>query len=256
MKKGIIVASFGSSYRETRELAIEPIENRIRDKYYGEYDFLRVFTSNMIIRKLKKRDQIEILTPKEGVEEMKKKEIEKIYIQPTHIIPGFEYEKLLNLGAKVGKPLLADERDYDYIADNLEILKEKADKTIVFMGHGSEHIKDNCYSRLEKKITSKGYDVYIATVEGEKTIEDVLLNLEARGIKNVVLTPLMLVAGDHAINDMASDEEDSWKTILEEAGIQVEVVLRGLGEYKSIQDLFMKHLEELMEEDQWKNYME
>ena len=149
----------------------------------------------------------------------------------------------------VGKPLLTEERDYDYVAENLEILKENVDKTIVFMGHGSEHINDNCYSRLEKKIRSKGYDVYIATVEGEKTIGDVLLNLEARGIKDLLLTPLMLVAGDHAINDMASDEEDSWKTILEEAGIQVEVVLRGLGEYKSIQDLFIKHLEELMEED-------
>lgn len=250
MKKGIIVASFGTSYEETRKKCIETIEDKIKEKYY-DYHITRAFTSRMIIKKLKKRDNLYIFNEKEAMEDMKKKGIEEVYIQPLHIIPGHEYEKLTFLGLKVGKPLLYSDRDYEKIVSHLEIGELNKKEALVFMGHGSDHDADMAYKKLEKSYRNKGIDnVFIATVEGKRTIEDVVADLKKANILKVVLRPFMLVAGDHAINDMASDEEDSWKSILKKEGFEVEIILRGLGEYKIIQDIYLSHLEQLLEEKQ------
>lgn len=215
MKKGIIVVSFGTTYEETRKLCIESIENRIKEKY-SNYIVLRAFTSQMVINKLKKRDNYFVDNPKEALEKMKKENIQEIYIQPLHIIPGHEYEKLLgqinsfleqnpDFQIKTGNPLLYSSRDYAKVVDGLELNKEE---TIVFMGHGTNHQVDISYKKLEKTFRDKGYrNVYVATVEGETTLEDIIPNLKANNIQDVKLRPFMLVAGDHAINDMASDEE-------------------------------------------------
>src|SRR5699024_4375660 len=151
------------------------------------------------------------------------KGIEDIYIQPTHIIEGHEYEKLTDLGVKVGKPLLYSDLDYKTIVEDLDLGKLEKDQAIVFMGHGSDHIADKSYDKLQDRYNEKD-------------------------IKRVKLMPFMFVAGDHATNDMASNDEDSWKTILESNGYEVEVVLKGLGEYKVIQNLYLKHLQDVMEE--------
>lgn len=248
MKRGIIVASFGTSYEKTRELCIESIENKIKEKYKEDY-VIRAFTSRMIIRKLKRRDNLHIFNEKEAMEHIKSKGIENIYIQPLHIIKGHEYEKLLSQGVKVGKPLLNSDEDYNTIVEGLDLGILREDEAVVFMGHGSDHEADESYDKLQQVYRLKGIDnVFIGTVEGSITIEKIVEELLKKSVKKVKLMPFMLVAGDHAINDMASDEKDSWKSILESKGFEVEVNLKGLGQYELIQNLYLKHLEELMEE--------
>ncbi len=248
MKRGIIVASFGTSYEKTRRLCIESIEEKIREEYSEDY-VLRAFTSRIIVNKLKKRDNLHILNEKEAVQEMQDRGVENIYIQPLHIIPGHEYEKLLSLGVNVGKPLLYSDEDYEDIVEGLHISEISEGEALVFMGHGTDHESDKAYKKLEKTYRNRGIeDIFIATVEGGTTLEDIIPRLKKDDIKKVVLAPFMLVAGDHAINDMASDEDDSWKSILEKSGFEVEINLKGLGEYEIIQDIYLRHLRELMEE--------
>ena len=256
MRKGIIVVSFGTTYEKTRKRCIESIENRIREEYKN-FLVSRAFTSQMVINKLRKRDNYLVDNPKEALEKMKDNGIDNIYIQPLHIIPGNEYEKLLeqvkefskesdNVNIRIGKPLLFDDLDYDKVVEGLNFMETKDEEVIVFMGHGTDHFADESYKKLENKFREKNYkNVFIGTVEGKTTIDDIIPNLKKQNIKKARLMPFMLVAGDHAINDMAS-EEDSWKTKLLSEGIEVEVILKGLGEVKSIQDIYMNHLNNIV----------
>lgn len=257
MKKGIIVTSFGTTYKETRELCIESIENRIKDEFSKE-EVTRAFTSRMVIARLKNRDNYHVDTPSEALERMVDLGIKDIYIQPLHIIEGHEYEKVLRESMDfllkhnksniwVGKPLLSSEKDYERVVDALSLNDKPDGGALIFMGHGSDHKSNNAYARLENLIRSKGFNnVYIATVEGDRTIEEVIEELKDKNINKVTLRPLMLVAGDHAINDMASDDEDSWKSMLEKHNIKVSIELYGLGEVKEIQDIFIDHLKDLL----------
>lgn len=258
MKKGIIVVSFGTTYEETRKLCIESIEDRVREQYKGFF-ISRAFTSQMVINKLKNRDNYHVDNPKEALEKMKANGVKEIYIQPLHIILGHEYEKLLrqveeflknnkDYSIKIGKPLLYNDEDYKKVVEGLRLSAIKAKEGIVFMGHGTDHEKDISYDKLEKTIREMGYEnVYIATVEGRVTLEDIIPKLKDKGIQKVVLKPLMLVAGDHAINDMASEEEHSWKSILEREGFNVKPILKGLGQLEKIQDIYLEHLEKIMD---------
>lgn len=254
MKKGIIVVSFGTSYEKARKLSIESIENRIKEKY-KDYLVLRAFTSQMIIEKLKKRDNYIVNNIKDALDEMKFNGVKDIYIQPLHIIPGHEYEKIqkqvkifLNqnkdYSIKIGKPLLYDDKDYKKVVRGLGLLALKPDEAIIFMGHGTDHEADKSYEKLEKTFKEEGYEnVFVATVEGKNALEDIIPILKDREIEKIILRPFMLVAGDHAINDMASKEEDSWRSILEREGFIVEPILQGLGEVKAIQDIYLEHLQ-------------
>lgn len=254
MKKGIIVTSFGTTYEKTRQLCIESIEKRISE-LYKDAQVLRAFTSRVVISRLKKRDNIHVDTPTEALQKMKDSGIREIYIQPLLIIEGIEYEKILreardfikennDMNISIGKPLLSSELDYEKVVSSLKLSLNKA---IVYMGHGSDHKTDISYEKLEGVIRNKGYEnVFIATVEGEKTLDDILVKLKNKDIKEVLLKPFMLVAGDHATNDMASDDEDSWKSILNANNIKVEIEISGLGEVKAIQDIFIDHLEDII----------
>lgn len=249
MKKGIIVTSFGTTYKETRELCIDSIENRIKDEFKDSL-VLRAFTSRMVINKLKKRDNYHVDNPTQALEKMKENGIMDIFIQPLLIIEGIEYEKILreardfikenhDCNIIIGKPLLSFESDYDKTVEALALDKNP----LVYMGHGSDHKMDISYKKLEDNMRNKGYkDVFVGTVEGEKTIEEIIVELKERSIDKVDLKPFMLVAGDHATNDMASDEDDSWKSILNKNGIEANVEIKGLGQIKEIQDIFIEHL--------------
>lgn len=247
MKKGIIVASFGTSYEETRKLCIESVEEKI-NRAFEDIECVRAFTSRMIINKLKKRDNLHILTEEEAVEKLKTDGVDKIYIQPLHIITGHEYEKLLNLGAEVSSPLLTTDKDYEDVVKYVNSSDLEDNTALIFMGHGSDHNADESYEKLQNEYRKQGYDnVYVGTVEGSKTLEDIIEELKEKDYKKVVLQPFMLVAGDHAINDMASDEDDSWKTVLTNEGYEVETRVKGLGEYDKIQDMYVEHLKEIVE---------
>jgi len=255
MKSGILVVSFGTSYKETREKCIESIENAIGVNY-SHCEVRRAFTSNMIIKKLKSRDGIHIDTPLQALEKMIVDGFDNIHVQPLHVIPGFEYEKVTNavsrikhktdISITVGSPLLNKEKHYDEMIDALtdRLPKKTIGEGILLMGHGTEHFSNACYSMLQNKINDVRDDVLIANVEGYPEIDNVIGNIENKFSK-MILMPLMIVAGDHAINDMAGDE-DSYKTMLQERNVEVECILEGLGQNTKIQDIFVKRVSEAL----------
>ncbi|MDO5062907.1 MAG: sirohydrochlorin cobaltochelatase [Peptostreptococcaceae bacterium] len=249
MKKGILVASFGTSYEETRVKCIESIENLVKEKYSADV-FERAFTSNIIRRKLKARDNMHIYSPQEGLDALKGRGFDQIVTLSLHILDGFEYAKLSKEYGPVAKPLLYKEEDYTRIAEDRSFNDLKGCDALIFMGHGSEHtVADKAYGKLQDEYRRLGQnDIYIGTVEGETTLDDIIEDIREKGYKKILLKPFMIVAGDHAQNDMASDEEDSWKTILMDLGYEVEIDMSGMGEYKVVQDLFMEKLEQAMME--------
>ena len=258
MKKAILVVSFGTSYHETREKTIEPCENKIKESFEG-YDFYRAFTSNMIIKKLRKRDNLIIDNPVEALERLYNEGYEEVVVQSLHLICGEEYNKLKEIveGYKekfdrisLGRPLLTYIDDYreTTLAVKQELDKMEIDEVVVFMGHGTEHESHSSYPAIEYMLRDYGINAYVGTVEGYPEIEQVIKRLKETNIKTVDLMPFMLVAGDHAINDMASDEEDSWKSILENEGFKVKTHLKGLGENPYIQEKFVNHAIDCMKE--------
>lgn len=258
MKKAVLVVSFGTSYNETRKKTIEACENKIKNSFEG-YDFYRAFTSGMIINKLRKRDKMEIFNPSEILEQLYKDGYEEVVVQSLHIICGDEYNKLKDMVAEyedkfekisLGRPLLTYIDDY---RETVEAVKQDLDKmdideAIVFMGHGTEHESHSAYPAIEYMFRDYGINAFVGTVEGYPELEQVIKKLKEENIKIVDLMPFMLVAGDHAINDMASEEEDSWKTILEQEGFNVKVHLKGLGENLYIQEKFKNHAIDCMKE--------
>ncbi|WP_300277839.1 sirohydrochlorin cobaltochelatase [Peptacetobacter sp.] len=249
MKKAVLVVSFGTSYHETREKTINAVENKIKEDF-KEYDFFRAYTSNMIINKLKRRDNIEIDNPIQAMERIYKSGYDEVVVQTLHIICGHEYVKLKEQikeykdkfkSIKFGNPLLYSIEDYKYVASSLKEITDKMDSTVVLMGHGTDHESHSAYPAIEYYLRDLGADVYVGTVEGYPEIDNVIKKLKERNIKKVHLMPFMLVAGDHAQNDMAGDEEDSWKNIIESENIETVIHLKGLGEMEKIQNKFVEN---------------
>ncbi|MEG0857842.1 MAG: sirohydrochlorin cobaltochelatase [Terrisporobacter sp.] len=258
MKKAILVVSFGTSYEETRQKTIEACENKIKESFEG-YDFYRAFTSGMIINKLKKRDNLFIDNPKEALEKLYNQGYKEVVVQSLHIICGDEYNKLKDMMApyedkferiSLGRPLLTYIDDY---RETVEAVKQELDEmdideAVVFMGHGTEHESHSAYPAIEYMFRDYDINAYVGTVEGYPELDQVIKKLKEAKVKTVDLMPFMLVAGDHAINDMASDEEDSWKTILENEGFIVKTHLKGLGENPFIQNKFKNHALDCMKQ--------
>ena len=250
----ILVVSFGTSYNENRVLTIGAIEEDIT-KAFSVYEMRRAFTSQIIIDKLKKRDGLEIDNVEEALERAVKDNVENLVVQPTLLMDGYEYMDLVNAlkdyedkfnQVIIGAPLLSSDADFD------AVVKAITDKTssyddrqtaICFMGHGTEADFNGVYSKLQEKLKSAGFDnYYIGTVKAEPTLDDVMASLKEKGsYKRVVLEPLMVVAGGHATNDMAGDEDDSWKTILKGKGYEVECLLEGLGQVEAIRNIYVAH---------------
>ncbi len=253
-KKAILVVSFGTSHLDTLEKTIQVIEEQIQGMF-PEYKVYRAFTSQMILNKLRNEMGIHYFNVSEAMEQIAEDGVETVIVQPTHIIPGSENEKMQRDLERykdkfkklcVGKPMLSCTEDYKKaihaIVDDIHM---EEDERLILMGHGSEHHANAAYPALEYTFHSLGYHhVYVGTVEGFPELKDVMNKLESDGAKKAVLIPFMFVAGDHAKNDMAG-EEDSWKTELEEAGYEVRSIIKGLGEMQGIRKIFLEHLEEL-----------
>ena len=243
MKKAILVTSFGTSHRDTREKCLDLIQREVEEKY-GSENVERAYTSRIIRRIIEKNEGIHIFDQKEGLKVLKDKGFEEIITMSLHILDGIEYSKLDDKFGKISKPLLADDEDFKKIVENKEFNDLEGDDAIVFMGHGTESEADYAYQKLQEEYLKAGKDnIFIATVEGKVTIKDVIEKMKGKGFRNILLKPLMIVAGDHAKNDMSSDDEDSWKTILKNEGYEVTSVLKGMGEYEFIRKMFMDKLE-------------
>lgn len=253
MEKGILVVSFGTSHLDTMKKTISVIEQEISERFQ-EYRVYRAFTSGMIIRKLKRTENLAVDTVQEALNRMKEDGIEDVIVQPTHIINGVEYDRMMKdlmenmflfRRIRVGKPLLSSVDDYKKsIHAVMAETRLEDDEMLVLMGHGTDHHANSAYPTLEYTFHALGYNqVLVGTVESFPELKNVMAKLEISGKKKVVLMPFMLVAGDHAKNDMAG-EEDSWKSELEDAGYEVRVIMKGLGEFEGIRKIFTEHLEE------------
>ena len=258
-KKSILVVSFGTSYNDSRERNIDAIEQTIAAAF-PEYEVRRAFTSQVIIDKLKKRDHIGIDNVKEALEHALEDGITELIVQPTHLMDGLEYMELAETVEEyrnrfkqldIGDPLLTTEEDFDQVIDAITdatVQYDDGETAICFMGHGTEAGANQVYTRLQKKLWQRTYiNYYVATVEASPSITDLIHMVKTGGdYKTAVLRPLMVVAGDHANNDMAGAEEESWKCLMEEAGYKVKCIVEGLGELADIRRLYTAHVRNII----------
>lgn len=250
-QKALLVVSFGTSYPETRAKTIDKLEAAIA-AVVPERRFYRAWTSKMIIAKVNSRDGMGVQTVAEAMRQMQADGITDLLVQPTHILPGVENDLMLaDIQAAadgfehiaVGRPLLASTEDMfkivDIVADELDNIPDMA---LVLMGHGTEHITNTAYAALDYMFKDVGHsNIFVGTVEAYPGLDNVMGMLAKTPYLRVRLAPFMIVAGDHATNDMAGDEPDSWKSRLADAGYNVEIMLRGLGESDRIAEMFCQH---------------
>ena len=254
-KKAILAVSFGTSYHETMEKTIGFIEKKISEKYI-EYYILRAFTSSIIVKKLK-GEGFDINGVKDELNRILNLGYEECYIQPTHMIAGIEYEKVLREAEefkdkfkvlKIGKPLFQTTNDLKKLVKILgENIEFNDGEAVVLMGHGSEHCVNTVYAALDYMFKDFGYEnFFVGTVEAYPDLETVLKFVKAKKYKKAVLMPLLMVAGDHALNDMAGDEDDSWVNIFNSNGVEARAVVKGIGEYAQVAEMYIEHIQEYL----------
>lgn len=249
----LMVVSFGTSYNDSRRFTIGAIENAM-EAAFPDYSVRRGFTSQIIIDHIKSRDHVAIDNVGEALKRAADNGVKNLVIQPTHLMNGLEYTDLVNEAAEysdlfekvaVGEPLLTSDDDFKAVIKAVTEATAEYDDgetAICFMGHGTEADSNQVYTKMQDMLVKAGYKNYfVGTVEASPGLDDVLAAVKKGGYKKAVLEPLMIVAGDHANNDMAGDGEDSWKTAFEGAGYDVTCLIRGLGELEPIQQLFVEH---------------
>jgi len=265
MKKAILVVSFGTTHEDARKVTIDKIEEKISNTF-ADYDIRRAFTSHIVLKVLKNRDNIHIDSPEEALEKLKNEGYNEIIVQPLHLIPGVEFDYVNNVVNRykiaktfdnivVGRPLICFKGEEEGVPDDYSIILDALTKqlpqndTVILMGHGTNHIANAVYCCFESVLRDRGFkNVHVATVEGYPTLDRVIPNVKAQGCNEVTLMPLLLVAGDHAKNDMAGEKEDSWKNILESEGFKVNIYLHGLGENSGVQDIYIQHINDVINE--------
>ncbi|MFL0194681.1 sirohydrochlorin cobaltochelatase [Clostridium sp. WILCCON 0269] len=268
MKKAILVVSFGTTYESTRKLTIDVIEDKIR-KRFSDYEIRRAFTAYKIINVLKTRDKVIVDTPGEALEKLKNEDFEKVIVQPLHIIPGEEYEFIARIvqkynksfkEIKIGRPVLFYKGINEEIPDDYDVMVTAIKKILpkdtlsILMGHGSTHWANACYSCLQLVLRENGFNsCFIANVEGYPDFNNVVQHINKNFVfnkesdKKITLIPLMLVAGNHALVDMAGEEEESWKNILMRLGFNVETYIHGLGEIEEFQNIYIEHIQDVID---------
>ena len=271
----ILVVSFGTSFNDSRAEDIGGVEKALQAAY-PDWSVRRAFTAQIIINHVQARDDEKIDNMDQALERAVNNGVKNLVVQPTHLMHGAEYDELTEAvenykdkfeSVKIAEPLLgevgADEtainEDKAAVAeaitaeavktagfDSLDAAKEEG-TAFVFMGHGTSHTAKISYSQMQAQMEQLGYEnVFIGTVEGEPEDTDceaVIEKLKDAGYKKVILRPLMVVAGDHANNDMAGDDDDSWKSQFEASGVfdSIDTQIAGLGEIDAIQQLYVAH---------------
>lgn len=252
-EKELLVVSFGTSFNDNRVATIGAIENAMEEAF-PEYSVRRGFTAQIIIDHVKNRDGEVIDNFGEALNRAIDNGVKTLVVQPTHLMNGLEYNDVIDELAQyaeefeqvaVGEPLLTSDEDYQVVINAItEDTKAQDDgeTAIVFMGHGTEAESNQIYATMQEKLTEAGFaNYFVGTVEASPSLDDVLAAVQAGEYKKVVLQPLMIVAGDHANNDMAGDEDGAWKKTFEDAGYEVTCNLKGLGGMPAIQELLVAH---------------
>lgn len=249
----LLVLSFGTSFNDSRRLTIGAIEDQL-EKSFPDYSVRRGFTANIVIDHVAKRDGEKIDDIDQSLKRAVDNGVKNLVVQPTHLMNGLEYEELKGDIAQysdafdkiaIGQPLLSSDDDFSRVENAIVDWTKDYDDgetAIVFMGHGTSADSNGVYQKMQDLLTKDGHTNYfVGTVEATPSLDDVMAAVKKGNYKRVVLEPLMVVAGDHANNDMAGDDEDSWKSQFEAAGYQVECLLRGLGENETIRQIYVEH---------------
>ena len=269
----LLVVSFGTSFNDSRVADIKGIEDALQAAY-PDWSVRRAFTAQIIINHIQARDGEKIDNMTQALDRAVANGVKNLVVQPTHLMHGAEYDEMCEAieaykdqfeSVSIAEPMLGEvgsdatviNADKEAVAkaitaaavseagfESLEAAKD-AGTAFVFMGHGTAHVAKVTYSQMQTQMQNLGYEnVFIGTVEGEPeetSCEAVIEAVKAAGYTNVVLRPLMVVAGDHANNDMAGSEDDSWKTMFEAAGFTVDCQIAGLGEIADVQALYVAH---------------
>ena len=271
----LLVVSFGTSFNDSRVADIKSIEDALQEAY-PDWSVRRAFTAQIIINHVQARDGEKIDNVQQALDRAVENGVKNLVIQPTHLMYGAEYDELAEtVGAyqdkfesvQIAAPLLGDvgtdatviNEDKKAVAEAVtaEAVKTAGYQTLdeakadgvafVFMGHGTSHTAKVSYSQMQAQMEALGYNnVFIGTVEGEPeetACEAVIESIKEAGCRKVILRPLMVVAGDHANNDMAGDDADSWKSMFNASGAfeSVDTQIAGLGEIPAIQELYVAH---------------
>ena len=259
-KTGILLVSFGTSYPEAQG-ALDHIESQV-GKAFPETEIHWAFTSKIIRKKLREKGHY-VDSPAEALAKMGDEGFTKVAVQSLHVIPGEEYENLQKTvnafkhipkgvnSLALGKPLLYKHEDIAAVCRELEKTFPQgrgAKDAIVLMGHGTNHPSNIFYPGVQYYLWQQSPHYFLATVEGYPSLDDVLPKLKKQQMKTVWLIPFMSVAGDHARNDMAGEEPDSWKSVLEAEGYEVKIVMQGLAEYDELVNIWINHLKEALDE--------
>ena len=269
----LLVVSFGTSYNDSRVNDIKSIEDALQEAY-PDWSVRRAFTAQIIINHIQARDGEKIDNMTQALERAVANGVKNLVVQPTHLMHGAEYDEMCAAideycdqfeSVSIAEPLLGEvgsdatviNADKEAVAkavtaaaaeasgfDSLEAAKE-AGAAFVLLGHGTAHVARVSYSQMSTQMQQLGYEnVFIGTVEGEPeetSCESVIEEVRDGGYTTVILRPLMVVAGDHANNDMAGSDDDSWKPMFEDAGFTVDCQIAGLGGIADIQALYIAH---------------
>ena len=277
----LLVVSFGTSFNDSRVADISGVEKKLQEAY-PDWSVRRAFTAQIIINHVQARDDEKIDNMEQALERAVSNGVKNLVVQPTHLMHGAEYDELVEainnykdkfetvtvaepLLGEVGSDATAVNDDKKNVAeaitaeavktagyDSLDAAKEDG-TAFVFMGHGTSHSAKVSYSQMAAQMSDLGYEnVFIGTVEGEPeetACENIIKDVKEAGYKKVVLRPLMVVAGDHANNDMAGDDEDSWKSQFEASGAfdKIDTQIAGLGEIDAIQQIYVDHTKAAIE---------
>ncbi|MBQ9031353.1 MAG: sirohydrochlorin cobaltochelatase [Parasporobacterium sp.] len=279
-EKELLVVSFGTSFNDSRAMDIKGIEDALQEAN-PDWAVRRAFTAQIIINHIQARDGEIIDNMTQALDRAVANGVKELVVQPTHLMHGAEYDEMCEAleayadqfdAIAIAEPLLGEvgadasviNEDKAAVAqyvteaavaeagfDSLEAAAE-AGVAFVFMGHGTAHTAKVSYSQMATQMGELGYaNVFVGTVEGEpeETACEVIIDaVKEAGYTKVILRPLMVVAGDHANNDMAGDEEDSWKTMFTEAGFDVDCQISGLGRIPEVEALYVAHTAAAMEE--------
>ena len=262
-KDAILVMTFGTTFADTRAKTIDAVEAAIQNAH-PDIPVFEAYTSHIILDRVKAKEGIQKMTPEEAFSKLKAEGYTRVAVVSLDVIPGMEYSydsiitkmqmskfKELSLAT----PLMyfqGTEGEPDQVVDFLNAVKSqfpvmgKEDATLI-MAHGTPHPGNAYYSVIQDRIEKLGMNnVFVYSVEGRPNLDDVIPKLKAKGFKNVTLMPIMMVAGDHANNDMAGDDPDSHKSILTKAGFKVNTYIHGLGENENVRALYIQRANEAL----------
>lgn len=252
-RTALLMVHFGTTHDDTRQLTIDAVNNLARQDF-PQAEVREAYTSRIVIKRLAQRGIVR-QTPLEALLQLRADGFERVVVQPTHIIPGEEYATLLNdvrqvehlfKYVRVGKPLLYTLADCREMAGKLTAAHATEKHThVVFVGHGTEHPANAVYSQMDRLMKQCSPRCHVGTIEGFPALDDVVQQLRQAKARRVVLVPLMFVAGDHAKNDISVE----WKEALEKEGMQVQLCIEGLGQRADVQDLFVRHVREAMNDN-------